>query len=189
MNGTEFIEGRSLCCSAVVSFVHAVIRSCYSTKFPQHRARGQSVVQVLNCALRPSSSFAVFISVQLLCKVPRSSQFQSPFRELCSTAKVIVSTTNFPLFIPCYYVSALLCPVVQVSYTTWCRSLRYTQPRVYGTQSCISCRDLHLVVQPILTQYQYIPITYTHIPTTYMYTHYLHPLPIRTYIHTYRPQC
>ena len=72
-NGTELIEVCSLCHSAVVSFVCAVIRSCYSTKFPQHRARGQSVVQVLNCALRLSSLFAEFISVQLLCKVPRSS--------------------------------------------------------------------------------------------------------------------
>ena len=52
----------------------------------------QSVVQVLNCALRPSSSFAMFMSVQLLREVPRSSEFRSPFRELCSTAKVVVST-------------------------------------------------------------------------------------------------
>ena len=36
--------------------------------------------------------------------------------------------TNCSLFIHCYYVHALLCPMVQVGYTTRFRSLRYTQP-------------------------------------------------------------
>ena len=32
-------------------------------------------------------------------------------REICSTANCCKRMTNFPLFIPCYYISALLCPM------------------------------------------------------------------------------
>ena len=55
-------------------------------------------------------------------------------------------TTNCLLFIPCYYTSVLLCPMVQVHYTTWCRFLQYTQLRHCSPQFCISRRDpLHCI--------------------------------------------
>ena len=71
--------------------------------------------------------------VQLLREVSRSS-FLPPFRDLCIVLKLCEPITNCLLFIHCYYVRALLCPMVQVGYTTRFRSLRYTQPRACGTR-------------------------------------------------------
>ena len=70
--------------------------------------------------LTQSSSF---MSRQLLREVSRSL-FLPPFRDLSTVLQLCKPMTNCSLFIPFYYVRALLCPMVQVGYTTQFRSLQ-----------------------------------------------------------------
>ena len=97
-------------------------------------------------------------------------QVPFPFQRPCWYYKLCKPMMNCSLFIPCYYVHTLLCPMVQVGYTTRFQSLRYTQPRACGPWLCISHRGLHLVVYPI--HVQYIPLSpHTHSFPTHPLSH------------------
>ena len=89
------------------------------------------------------SSQVALASIPYSLDIMPPSNISSPsllFAKICSRG-IFVSNLSPPSIIHCYYVSPLICPMVQVDYTTQFWSLCYTQPhciRIMGHSNVLT---------------------------------------------------